>query len=1180
MAILQEKGIFNGGDLSLSAPSLLENYIFISPYLLNLTNGSVTGSGGIAGVAKKIKVVFSTSLTPGPSLPDRTATKAPTYQVTVGNPSGVIWIFWNEATQDIEMSVSAPINKVVFGKVSWPTLSGKTMDDLVIDLADRTEACVAAVESPQNPSHFYLDGQKWISGNINKPFANLSILQDVLIGESLVSLGGEFFLTFLEPAQIYTEDQKVIVRPCTHVARSNTSQYKSFSSKINEWLVLDGTQSTTTKATRILDGVVDVSTITSNVLGAGTSFLSDFIEGDSIKILSTGETLTIATIVDDTHLTLTSNPTISSIGSSIEGRANAALVYEFSVPSLYQNHTLYFLINKTSGVAKLDVAEAPSTHYTVARTSSSVGPSATDLSAVTWEILNDLSGIDQIRDNLSAIIKTQTATGFLTKPNIDAGGSPNTISFKTNLLHAKGLGLQLNDQEIDLGAPPSTGSRLDFVWLEYYFTASPYLKIEGSFRKAAISSSFIDQPFSSGAVLSGASVPASFSTQEDSSEYSSTDSLNTVDGKRYAVPVAIVGRFNTAAYSQINTYNLNGGVGRPDGKTALQINKDEILNLMPFVGNKRDDKAALGSAIRLLLSDTLANSLNQASYTSGGSTGTWSRFPLQIDYLGSYSSGNDIGPIDNMRVCWSRAYDEVLDFGFKFISNVALTGHPIASFNTVGDTLTIHEAGGSPFDIKLDPVTGDPLVTLTWVSDGTAVDHSAWNVDPLTGIIDTVINVGLHAHGEIAVMVKASYEEGKGFTKTPISLLSALRNGASGFSNYYGIASTENTTASLTRILSRSVSGVFDRLLIDRVGVASKFYAHTIEYHVASNGGNFYSIPIDQEEDFTGLGVWRVENASGVEIKITDITHGPTDIDITLNGPPPAGNVMKFFVGCGGNQLDYDKGSLAINNLSESALHNLGTSNVAIGDFYYTGTGDIFYGGMKGLYINNVWVPIKIIGYGTNLLKITTQKTLAEYNNLTTAQKALYTSSGSIRYVNTGYNMIGAFLSRKREDQSIVMTYNYSASPWRAYTEDLSNLPLILDRGFLLLSTDGPYNIGSPSAKYSPFSERFPIVQGIEEIGLGVEPSPVGINDIISYHHEGELAIEGNHIVLDGSYLFNTFVQANTGLAVWLSLVKIKHRVLLFCYEVREGVMALNSESQAFITELEYNRREHLIGGV
>ncbi len=977
------------------------------------------------------------------------------------------------------------------------------------------------------------------------------------------------------------------------MARSIDNLYQTFHTKIDTVLSRNGVKTTgpAEEARANLTGLVDVSNGLYTVLGAGTKFTEELAVGDTIKIIATGQTRVVSVITSDTSLTVSVALSISATGSKFEGPANAAIVNEIT-DNAYQNQSIYVMIHKTTGIPKIAYAPDDS-YYLVARTTATIGSGATDLDSISFEVENDLAGLNAVKENLASITRSMIGTGFLRPVQLTTGNTDNTIRLLSNVCHVLGYSIGFLDQDIPLGDPPTSGSRFDFVWLEIWREADPNIQVFSQIRiKNGLSSIYLDAPLSDTSVQSGADTPAAFLVSEKQGHFSSIDSANSVDQKRFAIPLAIVHRFNSASYSVSSPRNLNGGVDRPDSKSCIVINEDELLNIAPRI-TQEDKKSLLGQALRLMLKGELLNSFEQASYDSGGGTGVWSKRPYQIDYLGSFPTGSEIGKVDGARRNWSNNVDQLIDFSFKFRSDIELPSAPdgylsaVATYNNVGNHLTLFPTILNDFDLYLDPSTGWPTATVKWVSDNTDVGFiDTWNVDADSGVADVQLDLGEHADGEIAVMFKAKYLAARGFTKVPTVLYSALRNDDdSDVSNFYAIAPATSSVPSFVKNEARTTTinavEYTDTLYILRRGDANKFYANTWNYYKAGNGSSstFYSIPIDLDP-FTVIGLVDVIDDHGNRIVPTLVKWDSGNLKVKL----PAMSTLrpiKFVLGRGGKQLDYKPGSKEITDL---CIASYITTDWNTEDLMLVGSsaikkycsGNIIHGfnslqNNYTVFIDNISVPVRVDGVGGNILTIDMRLSTAEHAALPSSeQRDLYTLTGGLYKPAADSVVSFSTLETFNEQESIVLRYSYSASPWRAFSD--SSAANIEERGFLLITTDGPGNGGD--SIYSPTSERFPVVQGISAVGTGTEVSPLGIHDVLDYQQNSSMFIEGCDINFDSEYQLSVYVQAPTGLAVWVALVKQGNRVLMFSYQNRDGHFVLDSIGQAFVAELKENIRE------
>lgn len=161
-----------------------------------------------------------------------------------------------------------------------------------------------------------------------------------------------------------------------------------------------------------------------------------------------------------------------------------------------------------------------------------------------------------------------------------------------------------------------------------------------------------------------------------------TNTLGSVDGYMYALPLSAVFRRNTTAFNRDT--NHNGGSGRPDGLTAAILNARDILDLRPNISTTGwDFPELLGKNVNLILDNTLRSeqTLTPLGGGSRGHTNIWA---------------DEIGPTDNAGAQRIRA-------GFDGVCR-RFSDRPILETVVVKFNATDQEGGGATW------VNGSTLV--------------------------------------------------------------------------------------------------------------------------------------------------------------------------------------------------------------------------------------------------------------------------------------------------------------------------------------------------------------------------------------------------------------------------------------------------------------------------------------
>lgn len=1127
MTILQQYGIYAGGVLS-KQPSL-GRAILISPYFLNLYEGSVSGSGDVnhTGVTKAIELSFG--ITASPTI-YRTPLNPPSYKIFVGLPAGKVWIYYDEPHSDIGLSATLPTGKVVFGAISWPANNGSvvtdnasiyytqpmSMDTVDIELADRTEALVAKSTGGLAATKLYFDSQRYIAGELNKPLADSAVISEVLLAESSLRAGGNFFITLLQDSQINTDpsflysltNMSVLLSPCKHTARILNDFY-TFSTKAAE----------------------------------GSAY---------------------------------------------------ALVKTYTSAATFQNKYIYVMIHKQTGVPSItedsSVAYASATHYIIAKSEAPVGGAATDLSGVVFQVVNDIISLTRVQQEQAIISRAEHPTGWLNPVKIDeVVGLDNTIHINAQTVSVNGFGVEISNQNIVLPPPPVSGSAFDVVWLETEFLADPVLRVSSVVRVTrTIDPTIIDldYPLLHASITNDAISPAPF-TRHAGNLFSASKPENNYDARTYATPIAIVSRYNTGVFGVANG---NGGLNRPDNKTALGVKTPEILVNAPTI-NRRTPKELVGKHGQLLLKGDLPVKLAQAIYGSGN-TGHYSTKPLQVDFLGTNALGTSIGLPNGGRRLWGHNLTKPDTMSFSCQSDVDLSGY-VGVFNSAGGhKLTIKvPAGTTDTEIILDLVTGQPKdVSVVWASDGTNVKTLGnWAVGPLNEVADIFLDTAdasfaLHDPGSILVSFKVKYTTRLGFSHFPADMIYASINDSAAFVSKYWLNSKKAVNGLKQSSLGPDVvvgSALWKRELWETaLGSVFKFYA--IQMRVPFNGNNLtntaYTIPdtyVDGADTYQFNGVSTVldKNGQGVAVKECKWDSANNRFEVKLATVIPSGDVVWFCMGVVGKELDYDTGSAEVSDLTEAKMINpiLAPAN---GLIFYS-SGNLIYGmeslnNVSSVYLEDYAVPVALTGMGTNLLKIDLHISAAQYAGLPVAAQANYVAAGIGYRPITGTVVKFGILESRNETQNIVVKYHYNSTPFVPFST--SSPAEVVDRGFLIQTTDGSGIF--TNNPFGPLDIILPAVQGVLVTGNGViNPSPLGMNDVFQYQQFNNPFLEGAEIIFDGTLSLNVNTHQNEGLSAWICLIEQDGRILLFVYEVRDGLFVLNSPNQAFVCELKDFRR-------
>lgn len=1134
-------GIYSGGEVT----KFGQNEIRISPYALRLSDTKLRGSGSRTNTfSKHITIGFSNS-SPTSSGYSRENLQDPKFLLTINTIApGQAWIYYDQGAEDIQVktSVSGPtINTVIFAKITW---GGGTdnINELVIDYTERTESLMISTTSPEDPVYFYQDGQTFTSSSINEQYANIAVLTEVMQSESLLNFGDNYFVTMAREASgsfngdIYGSNLNVYVKDIRHFSRVG-SQYNLYHNKADS-------------------GFTD----------SGISFKK-----------------------------------------------------AFSQASDFQNKTIYVGIEKNTGKLRIETTWDSTTEENYYMIAYAQTGSETTLDNVHFYIVNNLGGQALFLETFAKYLRSRETTSFLSKVNINEIDQDNKLRLDPCILNLDGYLLFIPGNDIVLSAPPSTGKRYDFVYLEIEKKSVPWIQL--SFKIKVVSGvDFFNKrdPF-----LDTVNVKNSQEntyTYNKSGSYTADLSSNGVDGKTHAIPLCVINRLNTGAFSGTNK---NGGTGRPDGRSALRVNLSEVENRAPIKFNV-NPTLALNSALFKILSGKLNNKLQPAL----SDPEIFSRSPLQIDRLGVNSSLSDssfIGLTDGMRTIWSRNQSKISKIS-AFIkedvdSGISPYNFPTVDYDSDTKTIIVKVPDNTTAEIVKDQQSGRPLdILIRWVKTGRKVKLSSqWSIGQLrnsTAVIDTS-DADYIINGEIAITFSIKYTDitESGLKRIPEKVISAANNNDYNIlANSYAVAVDEFNNPTYVRDTGRisNINSVNykDYLSLVKMGSDKKFYSYEMHYFLHGNNSNTNEYEVNDtiasisgpSGNYSLVGLIDVKNAlTGESIPVTKVKwkyNSTSTFQIRLSLAIAVNAPIEFIFAVGGDagkQIDLNKGSLEISNITETK--NLAVNGSIITNLdgvYYLSNGNIIYGASAfreefKVYVGEDLVPAKITGIGDNLLKVIIQ--VSDISSYTTAN--WYLNNTLNKYVpNNGVTIRIPVLQSYRTDNSqIYIQYIYNSLPFMPFKPDSSNpefhnllsdvrlnygndseKPKVIERGFLIMSTDGSAN--DSASMYAPVDQKFPVVQNIPVVGINTPASNLGMSDIFIFQQQLKPFIEGTQLTLDNQLILSGIVQAGTGIAVWACLIKMMNCIRLFIFEVRDGTFVLGNKDQAFICELEENYRE------
>jgi hypothetical protein len=833
-----------------------------------------------------------------------------------------------------------------------------------------------------------------------------------------------------------------------------------------------------------------------------------------------------------------------------------AYMHTFTSVVEFQGQTIYIAIDNETGEPLVATSYNPATHSLVAI--GPVSPTETDLVNVDFEIVNNLGGQSQLVQTVSGMVRGYYAPGFLTPFHIRELPS-NSLRLLNNTIVLDGFLKDTITTDVDLTAAPlNVGEiRYDFVYIRLWKKSVPWIELEYTYHVVTdVDIANYDDPFQEpGKVLNGESNNYVYNR---SGYYTASNTANPVDNLDYAIPIAVVRRYNQEAYSPTNK---NGGSSRPDGKTYDNISVIDDVNIRAPHTTRRTLRSLLSEAVKQVLEGNLTTSFQE----SANDPGIFANRHLQTDRLGTaavVTGSSLVGTIDGMRYFWSNQLSKDVTMyallKFDVDSGIGAYNFPSVTYNNAGSTLIIKVPDGTNGVLARDVNNLPKNVKVVWVDTGKDVVFlNPWSVgDPRNAqaVLDTsdldYIDATTNYSGEFAIMFDINYTDTGlvGLSQVPFRIIDAsLNNDPSLLANTFAVSldSFENPTwvKDMSRVTVIGSENYTDKLYLQKSGDVRKGHIYEVHYHVAGNNDTIsdYVIPdavIDGGNYAMAmlLEARRLDTNEVIPITLSRWMFAPSnEFRIRLSEAVPTNVAVKFVFGTvegdADKQIDIVRGNLSINNITEAKMVSLtgdetndGTYSFSDGHLIY-GTTAQNYDGIKRkhvAYVDEELVPCTVEGIGTNRVVITIQ-----IEDITGLTPAAWFNAGSYYIPATGTQIrFSTLRTYKLSGSELYIRYQYNSLPFIPYqatagrygtTPTLeNNLPynpedrraFVQEAGYIFMSTDGTANEGSSIA--SPASKRFPVVDGIQVIGgLAVNKASGLIHIHSGVAHKRELYLEG-----------------------------------------------------------------------
>lgn len=811
--------------------------------------------------------------------------------------------------------------------------------------------------------------------------------------------------------------------------------------------------------------------------------------------------------------------------------------------------------------------------------------SAMTLADVSWVLASQVADANAQSGTSVTIQKATLPSGFVKKTTVTTSLTvQKSLLVGENVAIIKGVEYRVPEQQLIFPDAPLLGERLDLLFAEFYRSVDPSPPTNGEFYINIPGVGFVvahtryvliaDVPYvdaqnlmlQTGVVgLGGGNF-----VREPGGHYASPY-LPAADGYSYALPVALVSRFNQAPFADTN---LDGGglsglnSTRPDGKKHNFIHMDEVELPAPTLGlHGFNHPAVFGKILHDILQARHPNKMGRSSQLPNH----YSKRPLQFDALSSspVPGAHLMSALDGVRREWSAA---PLPYwlGTNFQNGLDAT----SAFHAYEDgsrTVTLI----APLDAQLwlGGLGGtQPVAQLVWVDTGIPVQLTGmWSVgfdqSSATAVIDSGAP-GYEPSGTIALSFAVVQEAVNFLGNTPIEVYSTLLNG-----NPFYTAPPEPVSFTFATLPAT----------LDPVGPPTKAEAVSVEAIVLGAGSSSITVPAT----VGGAAVIGVRSVVAVNtstvVGIKSVALGGPNHTVTLVAPVTLGDQLRVTLLLAGQVCNIVPTNRTLGDFAEALIHTqtlnggapsynlvLPHNRVLRGLYSFARVANAPL--VQGVYIDDYLYPATVTGFDRNFLVLNLTLTVSDYGALPPIQQAKWQLDvlNNYYYLNVGvYALKLALLwsAALAVPDTFKLTYAYNGLPWSpvAGGEEFD----LLHKGYIIASNSSIAN-RSPSYTH-PLAERFPAVRGTIQ-GAPVTTPETTLSDPALMELSGFIPFEGLRFAIDGALDFGLGISApGDGFMVWVSLVKDGPYVKILGYVVQDNAFSISDDAKAFVSYCEAN---------
>jgi len=852
----------------------------------------------------------------------------------------------------------------------------------------------------------------------------------------------------------------------------------------------------------------------------------------------------------------------------------AEATFSYDVTQLVDER-IYVWVNQDTGA--VGSGTAYSTELGVLAAYADVTDGMAGCQDLLWILANEIAQANIQTGAEVELHRKARRSGFARPLAVSGAEAANQLDIAANLAILNGVMFPVPTQHVVLPEAPLAGVRTDLLFLEAWRVILAAPPTDGSFYvpltgvgyvatrvrvtvAAGVAYDRAEKLMANPAVVA---IGGGAYALAEGGYYKSAYGASS-DGESWAVPVALVSRFNRDPYLVSNLAGgglNNGNPTRPDDKRHDRFHQDEIEVVAPVLHfGSLNYSMLLGQVVDSVLRANHPNQMGASSLVAGH----YSKRPLQVEAIApeAVDGANWLGAADGIRRRWTPGADP-----YWVGTHFAVSGDYTDALVTYEDgskTLIIN----APVDGHLylgGPGSDQPVTALTWLGSGGPVGVlGPWSVGESpdsASILFDIEDPDYDPAGTVCVSYRVRQSAGSFLAHVPVTVYGAIR-GATDVQLVDGaVPETRVVVADGTELRTP-------------VGATTKGDAVAIEKVFVANGTNAISIPLSLAGRAV-LGPISAEilgDVVGIQtFKLGEQNHSLEFADVIV-----AGRQVKVVLALGGQVANYRPRNRSLDDLAIASWQELEIAGGATGYGLALPANSVLLGALGfvhqsggnkvgGVYVDDRLYPCTYGGFDRNRVQIDLTISSAEYLALPAPEQTKWeTLGGQVYQLRAGAYGLKLPLLRASSlgaQETLLLTYDYAGMPSLPVTADDSFK--LAARGYLLASNSSIAN--TPEAYVDPVTEKFPSMAG-ELVGVDEDPETT-FRDILTLPQSGPIPLEGMDLALDGTITLGAgVVVPNGGFMAWMSLVELDGALYGLSVVSNEGAFTADDPAKAFLT--------------